>query len=158
MTSDYSPLAKDVQKDFQRWFEDTVPPDTSFFPANEPYIISEAPFLPPDASFPASKASLLVIDIPSSGETDHLNHRTPSKRVNNRPKLSEVLKFGSQGAVVVGIFVVFILTYLSILGWYSSHWPNPIIFIILAMVIGFMGGLYKGLYYKLRERTYHKYK
>ena len=115
MTKNDSPLAHDMETNFQKWFDDPVPADV----------------LPP-------------------------NHRIRRKRVDNWQKLSKLFSFGFGGAVFAGTVVGFILLYLIIMGWYSYNWPNPINFIILALVTGFFGGLYKGFIYKLREGTFYK--
>ena len=128
MEKDYSLLAQGLEKTFQNWFSDPVPPDI--------------PFPATDIFFP--------------GEVDFSSLRTPRKRVDNLERVSELLEFGFQGAVFLGIVVVFIITYLSVWGWYSADWTDPIVVIILVVVIGFFGGMYRGVFYKLRDRKFYK--
>lgn len=122
MTENYSVLAQDVEKKFEKWFDDPVPAD--------------------------------ILPVPD--EENHSNHRIQRKRINNWQRLSELLPYGFEGAVFTGTGVGLIIMYLSFMGWYSNNWPSPIFFIILAVVIGFVGGLYRGFFYKLREGTFYK--
>ena len=121
MAENYSLLAQEVQKDFQRWFGDPVPPD-----------------------------------IPVPADTDHSNHRIRRRHVDTHQKLSELLKFGFGGAISLGTIVGFFIAYLSFWGWYSNDWPDPIVVVFLAVVMGFVVGLYKGLFTKLREQIFYK--
>lgn len=87
---------------------------------------------------------------------DHSSHRTQRRRADSSSRLSGLFIFGFEGAAFIGTGVGFFIMFLSFWGWYSKDWLSPIFVIFLAVVIGFLGGLYKGLFYKLRRRTYYK--
>jgi len=91
------------------------------------------------------------VDPEPFSDVDHSNHSIGMRRVGIFEKLSDTFKFGFIGAVSFGTIVGFIIVYMSFWGWYSNDWPAPIFVIFVAAVIGFMGGLYKGLPTKLRS-------
>ena len=95
-------------------------------------------------------------DVQFPAEANPSNHRTLRRRVDNLHIILELLNFSFGGAVFLGAGVSIIITCLSFLERYSNNWPDPIVVIFLAMVIGFISGLCRGLLYKLREQILYK--
>jgi hypothetical protein len=90
--------------------------------------------------------------IPFPLEADRSNQRLRRRQADTLRKLSVLLKLALVGGIGLGGIVGAFIAYLSAWGWYSNSWPDPIVFISMAMVLGFFGGLYKGLLSKLRKR------
>ena len=109
-----SPMAKEVEKDFQKWFEDPLDP--------EPVAEAEQP-----------------------------KHRFGLRRIDIPQKLAEAFIFGSVGAIFFGAVVGLCLEFLSYWEIYRNDWSGKIVFIILAAVIGFFGGMSIGLSSRLRK-------
>jgi len=84
-------------------------------------------------------------------DVDHSNHSIEMRRVDIFEKLLDTFNFGFSGAVSFGTNVGFIIVFLSFWELYSNDCPAPIFVILVAAVIGFMGGLYKGWVSKLRS-------
>ena len=84
-------------------------------------------------------------------DVDHPNHSIGMRRVGIFEKLSDAFKFGFIGAVFLGTIVALFAEFLSYWEMYNNNWPVPIVFIALAVVIGFFGGMSIGLPTKLRS-------
>ena len=114
MEKNYSSLAEEVEKDFQKWFD--------------------------DAAYPEPIA-----------EADHSKRDNRLRRVGTPQKLAEAFIFGGVGAVFLATIVGLFLEFLRYWGMYSKNWSDTILFIFLAAVVGFFGGMGIGLSSKLRS-------
>ena len=90
--------------------------------------------------------------IPFPLEADRSNQRIKRRSADTQRKLSVLFKLALVGGIAMGSIVGAFIAYLSAWGWYSNSWPDPIVFISMATVIGLFGGLYKGLLSILRRR------
>ena len=86
-----------------------------------------------------------------SSEADWSYHGIERRRAHTLGKLSGLFKLAILGGVTLGLIVGAFIAYLSLFRWYSNSWPDPIVFISIAVATGFIGGLYKGLFSKLRK-------
>lgn len=92
-------------------------------------------------------------DLPVPAETDHSNYETQGRQVYNLQKLLELFNFGFGGAVSLGAcvgFIIFLINY-SNFGGVMNDWSDQLFVIFMAMIIGFLGGMYLGSFYILRE-------
>jgi len=88
---------------------------------------------------------------PFSSETDWSYHRIERSSTYTQPKLLGLFKPAILGGGILGLIVGAFIVYLNSFRWYSNSWPDPIVFISIAMGTGFIGGLYKGLFSKFRK-------
>jgi len=106
-------MSKEVEMDFQKWFDDPVDPEP----------ITEA---------------------------DNSKHRIGLRRIDTPQKLAEAFIFGIIGAVFLGAVVGLCLEFLGYWEIYINDWSGKMVFIFLAVVIGFFGSMSIGLTSKLR--------
>ena len=141
MTEEYPIVPEDMQKKFQKWFGDPVPAADVPFSAEVDHLFED--FVPTNVQFPA--------------EAFYAYYKTTGGRKFDLEKLLELFGFGFGGAVTLGTIVsIFLIIYFNDLGWHINNWSNTIIVILLAMVIGFLSGLFLGSIYKLRDKYSYK--
>ena len=101
---------------------------------------------------------IIPTDLPRQYAADHSHDRNRINQEDNFQKLLELLGFGCRGAITLGAgvgFILFILNF-SLLGWYNNNWPNQILVIFFALLLGFYIGLSKGYVSQQRERYLYK--
>jgi hypothetical protein len=142
------PSAHYLQKKFQEWFRDPIPPEAGHsngdsIPAGLPSPAEEHPSI----RHPVSA------DLLSRALMHPSYYPARNSHVDALQKLFELFIFGLQGAISVGVGVGFIILimYSSNFGW-GKYWPSPIVVTFLAMIIGFWVGLLRGSVHKLREK------
>lgn len=134
MSEEYLPSAHYLQKKFQEWFKDPIPPEATY---------SKQDPAPTDQQFHFAEHYSYYMARSSSEEA--------------LQKLFELFIFGLKGAVFFGIVVGFIILIMDVnyFEW-SKYWPKPIIVVLLAMAVGFWGGLLRGSIHQLREKYSYK--
>lgn len=146
MTENYSSSTNNLQKKFQTWFENPVPPDL-LVPAEPDRSIGE--LVPLDVPAPSEVDNLgeapVPTDLPYPAGAGYSYHK-PLTRRYDLLKLSELLIYGLIGAISLGTGVGFIISMINsyFLDWFGISWPDQFIVIFWAVVLGFVGGLFKG--------------
>ena len=144
-----------LQNNFREWFGDTVPASPPFPAETDRSIGTPVPIvprLPAEADHSIGVPVLIVPRLPA--EADQLNLRMRRRHEDHYQKLFELLGFGFSGAVSLGAVVGLIIVFfnLTFWGWYGNHWPNQIVIIFFATLLGFTGGLSKGFINQQRDR------
>ena len=136
MSEEYLPSAHYLQEKFQEWFRDPIPPEATH---------SKEDPAPTDQQFHAAE--------------HYSYYMARSSREEALQRLFGMFISGLQGAVFFGIVVGFIILmmYVNYLEW-SKYWPKPAIVVLLAMAVGFWGGLLRGSIYQLRKKYSYKNK
>jgi hypothetical protein len=134
MTEEDLPSDHFIQKRFQEWFKNPVPAEVDH-----------------------TIRHLNSADLPFPVVAQHSHYRTRGSHVGARRKLIQLLTFGLQGAISLGVGVGFIILVIHAghFGW-NKYWPSPIAVIAFVMAIGFWGGLLVGSMYKLGEKYSYK--
>ena len=136
----------DLEKKFQKWFENPVSPDL-LAPAEPDRSIGE--HVPLDMPVPSEVDKLdkapVSTDLPYPAEAGYSYHIPQTSRYELL-KLSELIIYGFIGAISLGTGVGFIISMLNsyFLNWFGISWPDQYIFIFWAVLLGFIGGLFKG--------------
>jgi len=152
MSEKNSLSTNNLQKNFQKWFGNSVPPDLPVpdeanHSINDPVPVN----LPFSAEADYSINNPVPVKKSFSVEADHSSHGTRRKFTDNLQKISALFKFGCIGAITLGTIASFIILiiYFSNYRVYMYDWLNQIFVILfLVAVIGFLGGMYIGSVYK----------
>jgi hypothetical protein len=143
-----------LQNKFQEWFRGIVPAALPSPTEADHSIKNPVPSRSPHSV--EVDPSIVNPIIPS--KENHTHYSVQRSQEDNNQKLLELLGFGFKGAISFGAvvgFILFILNF-SLLGWYSNNWPNQIIVIFFALLLGFYIGLSKGFVHQQRKRYFYK--